>query len=645
MSATPSRPSTLAPANEHPPLYLGLEHTHLDDLQYALLNMRRADFDYLTAPLCDPERPSAPWLATDPPQPSPPPIDDSTPDIQPVHENLAVPSMLDNTSNWSNNVVGEVGPLDWSSPLKDLERIIVAQTQWAAHLSLPSILFPVPPTEHVANYAQIVNAVIQKTVSSQFWIRIPLCDSESATAQPETEAAFTTDPWQRWNTLRVLCGHARALSPAVIITPDLPSKEVLDVWTGEPIRCGILPVESFTTDRKGRPTLSAAHRNFVTELFRLRAQLIVSGDTSKTQGGAAAYSYYLRTLQVQSLHITRKDQFEEPYYDYLQSPLQPLADNLECQTYETFEKDPVKYRQYEQAVFEALCDRPEDKVHVLMVLGAGRGPLILSSLRAGRRSNRKLRIFAVEKNPNAVIILKNLKRRLCWTDEQVSIVDSDMRSWKAPVKADIIVSELLGSFGDNELSPECLDGAQHLLAPGGISIPSSYTNQIAPITSEKLWNEVRAFGSQRKHFETDYVVMLHNMQELAPAQNCFTFVHPNLDEPIDNTRYVCRTFKVKSAALLHGVAGYFDATLYKKVHVSINPATFSAGMISWFPLLFPIQTPLFLPTGAIIQLHFWRRVSSTKVWYEWCVTSEHGSTPIHNVNGRSHGIGLHLDSK
>ena len=38
-----------------------------------------------------------------------------------------------------------------------------------------------------------------------------------------------------------------------------------------------------------------------------------------------------------------------------------------------------------------------------------------------------------------------------------------MRDWDAPEKADILVSELLGSFGDNELSPECLDGAQKFL--------------------------------------------------------------------------------------------------------------------------------------------------------------------------------------
>ena len=61
-----------------------------------------------------------------------------------------------------------------------------------------------------------------------------------------------------------------------------------------------------------------------------------------------------------------------------------------------------------------------------------------------------------------------------------------MREWRAPAPADILVSELLGSFGDNELSPECLDGAQRFLAPDGISIPRDYTSFMAPITTAKL---------------------------------------------------------------------------------------------------------------------------------------------------------------
>lgn len=46
---------------------------------------------------------------------------------------------------------------------------------------------------------------------------------------------------------------------------------------------------------------------------------------------------------------------------------------------------------------------------------------------------------------------------------KVKLLFGDMRFIDIPEKADILVSELLGSFGDNELSPECLDGASRFL--------------------------------------------------------------------------------------------------------------------------------------------------------------------------------------
>ena len=49
----------------------------------------------------------------------------------------------------------------------------------------------------------------------------------------------------------------------------------------------------------------------------------------------------------------------------------------------------------------------------------------------------------------------------------MSVVPRDMREWRPPEAADLLVSELLGSFGDNELAPECLDGAQPCLKGGG----------------------------------------------------------------------------------------------------------------------------------------------------------------------------------
>ena len=41
-------------------------------------------------------------------------------------------------------------------------------------------------------------------------------------------------------------------------------------------------------------------------------------------------------------------EFTMGYGDYLQAPLQPLMDDLGSATYEIFERDPVKYRQYEE---------------------------------------------------------------------------------------------------------------------------------------------------------------------------------------------------------------------------------------------------------------------------------------------------------
>ena len=97
----------------------------------------------------------------------------------------------------------------------------------------------------------------------------------------------------------------------------------------------------------------------------------------------------------------------------LQAPLQPLQDNLESQTYETFERDTKKYTAYEEAVVAALLDRVPQaeaatRTTVLMVVGAGRGPLVRASLRASEKTGRKLQVYAVEKNPNAVVTLQNL---------------------------------------------------------------------------------------------------------------------------------------------------------------------------------------------------------------------------------------------
>jgi protein arginine N-methyltransferase 5 len=73
-----------------------------------------------------------------------------------------------------------------------------------------------------------------------------------------------------------------------------------------------------------------------------------------------AYLIYIRHLQKNQPEQSVVEKFGQGYQDYLQAPLQPLADNLESITYEVFEKDPVKYNQYEMAIELALLDRHKD---------------------------------------------------------------------------------------------------------------------------------------------------------------------------------------------------------------------------------------------------------------------------------------------
>lgn len=190
----------------------------------------------------------------------------------------------------------------------------------------------------------------------------------------------------------------------------------------------ILPTSIFLTNRKGYPTLSQRHQKLMLQLFRYNIQYYLSG-RARHRGRFLPYVQYMHFLYGKREAVSA---FETPYLDYLQAPLQPLMDNLESQTYETFEQDAFKYDQYERAITQALLQTPEDKVSVVMVVGAGRGPIVRCALRAAGLANRKTRTFAVEKNPNAVITLRNLKISEKW--DNVTIIASDMRHWKTEEK-------------------------------------------------------------------------------------------------------------------------------------------------------------------------------------------------------------------
>lgn len=60
-------------------------------------------------------------------------------------------------------------------------------------------------------------------------------------------------------------------------------------------------------------------------------------------------------------------------------------------------------------------------------------------------------------------------------------------------------------------------------------------------------------------------------------------------------------------------------------------------MISWYSVYFPIEIPIQLKAGDKIEVEFWRKCDTEKVWYEWKVNAPQ-ETIVHNLNGEIHPI-------
>lgn len=475
----------------------------------------------------------------------------------------------------------------------------------------------------------------------------------------------------------------------------MPPIAIQSRWYSEPVRLLTLNASTFVPNAKGFPVLTRDHQALILRYMRLKVppwfllcevdplpdlapatanhsfvSLKPSPDFSApdhaqfpTPAEASAVPNspvnanphpqlaYLRNLQTKQPPISPISRFSIGYQDYLQAPLQPLTVNLESITYEVFEKDPIKYSWYGRAIARALHDWAEaekppsgpDGRIVVAVVGAGRGPLVTRVLQAADDVGVEVDCWALEKNPNAFLLLQRMNVDT-WGG-QVQLVKSDMRTWNGPFlsksvtgadnaettgpkyKIDILVSELLGSFADNELSPECLDGIQHLINPAhGISIPRSYTAHFTPISTPKLHADITAQRVTNPHAsETPFVVMLdafdylsttstspalaasvsseagtytpeepiiHTAWSFKHPQPLLPATHPPLPSNSHNARHHASTFAIPRRGVCHGLAGYFETVLYDGVELSTNPATMAAkseGMISWFPIFFPIK--------------------------------------------------------
>lgn len=498
---------------------------------------------------------------------------------------------------------------------------------WTQYQSVHSVVIRGPIIQqHAIVYAQSIAPILATHPYLELSILLPMCPTPliGETLEEDDDSLST---WEIWDTIRSICNYSSRLHVALEVPARLPSLATQSRWLSEDVRQLFLSASVFLVNTKGYPVLPKAHQAYVQAACKFGPSLVLQDiDKHQRLGGDDAYMQYLKYILKNAPPPSMAEIVAPGYQDFLQQPLQPLQDNLSSSTYEVFERDPVKYAQYEKAIYQALHDRPRNMETFVAVVGAGRGPLVDCCLRASEDSDTPITLFAIEKNTHAV---QGLRRRVKqeWKGK-VTLIETDMRHWQPEEYIDILVSELLGSFGDNELSPECLDGVQHVLNPAsGVSIPSRYTPFVSPLMTPKIYQGLRNGTPEAR--ETPYVVLLSQCSLLSTNfEPLWHFHHPSdqsgslEDRQLRNKRYGRATFHCESKGVCHGVAGYFESILYGDVELSTVPDSIdikSPDMVSWFPIFFPILKPLTVPAGATIETHFWRETDGKKVWYEYLV--------------------------
>ena len=295
---------------------------------------------------------------------------------------------------WRTSVVGVLDVMGSSSMDNNsstnnkkrttMETRIAQGLEWSVHMNLPAIWMPSPASlsgennNDVFRYAAAVTRALPTLRDTQLWIPVSLDSDDDSTAfdcfyrltgyHPSIHACLVLEPMPLSTNTNIS-----------VYVADLLRR--LHVWIGAaPVAAVVLPTDMFLTNKRGFPTLSRRRTRWScrrccsasgapsrcwcgpTTSTSLSNSSSSNNNLTPAQLGTSQtlpHWQYLQHFRRSRAELTRSldtatAHMEHDYLDSLQSPLQPLADHLENETYEVFEKDPVKYARYQQAVLRAL---------------------------------------------------------------------------------------------------------------------------------------------------------------------------------------------------------------------------------------------------------------------------------------------------
>lgn len=316
------------------------------------------------------------------------------------------------------------------------------------------------------------------------------------------------------------------------------------------------------------------------------------------------------------------------------SPIYPAWTDVE---YEAIEKDTAKYFLYYSAINMAMKDMKHSTDTITcFVIGPGRGRLIEFCLDCLKVNKIDGTIHVVECNEKALKLLVEKYDRLENVILHPAVIIRDYEQMKELFQTtrpeentrnslktvfetkciDIFVSELFGSFSDNEFMPEILSVCVKAFgSENSISIPEKCTNYLTPIRSQLLSSFFEKNGSKNCDLEKVYVLGLsEDVDASSPPQKVYSYdcngnsgtfsgqvEFPYCLESMSSSEAFSKVAKSDEDGNIHtqsrdtsgnreviGFAGHFKAVLYKDIYIDTRPGP-ERNTYSWESAFFPLN--------------------------------------------------------
>lgn len=268
------------------------------------------------------------------------------------------------------------------------------------------------------------------------------------------------------------------------------------------------------------------------------------------------------------------------------------------------------------AAFREAIERVVKPGDVVVDLGAGTGILGLLACRAGAA-----RVYAIDDGA-----MVQLAREICRANgfaDRVVFVKGFSERVTLPERADVVVADQIGRFGfEAGILEYFADARERFLKPGGRTIPSRITLEVAPVEHAVLAEQVEFWTGRPGGFDvgparaiaanTGYPARFSAEHLLsAPAALAVLDLATATAEPFQGEVDVAIT----RPGLLHGVGGWFTAEMAPGITMSNGPL--APAPINRHNVFFPVDCAVAVKPGGRVRIRM--RVIPSDSMVAWTV--------------------------